>query len=198
MRRVRSVVSAVFAALALALAGCIGQVPVSPSPSPASTFRCTPEAGGSEAPCSEQQYQEMKAKDALYAEAEQVYRTYQAEFLKVIRAGGADKLTPGLEAVLGSDDVRKVVAGELKLFKKDGLSIRGPGAKIVKATRRPSFLKNGSVATIDFCVDSRDTDIYEGSKRVNQGILGKDTTYFRQVDGSLKIVFIVGDEVKSC
>ena len=84
---------------------------------------CTPEAGGAKAPCSEQQYQQMKAKDALYAEAEQLYRTYQAEFLKVIRAGGSDKLTPELEAVIGSEDVEKAVVGQLKYFKDRGLSI---------------------------------------------------------------------------
>ncbi|MBK8446777.1 MAG: hypothetical protein IPL41_08910 [Micropruina sp.] len=140
----------------------------------------------------------MKAKDALYAEAEQVYRTYQAEFLKVIRAGGADKLTPGLEAVIGSEDVRKVVLGELQLFKQDRLSIKGPGAQIVEVVRRPSLIKGGSEVTLDFCVDSRATNIYQGSKKVNTGILARETTYFGHVDGNLRIVSIVGEEVKTC
>lgn len=185
------------ASVAVLLAGCVPQAPVTPSPSPP-TFMCTPEAGGAQAPCSEQQFQETKAKDALYAEAEQVYRTYQAEFLKVIRAGGSDKLTPGLQAVIGSKDVENVVLGELKLFKKDGLRIVGPGAQVAKVTRRPSLVKGASLATLDFCVDSRSTSIFEGSRKVSSGILGKDTTYFGMVDERLRIVFIVGDEVKTC
>ena len=97
-------VAMVTAMTAVLVAGCGPEATVTPTPSPSPTFMCTPEAGGTEAPCSEQDYQEMKAKDALYAEAEQVYRTYQAEFLKVIRAGGADELTPGLESVSGVTD----------------------------------------------------------------------------------------------
>ncbi len=198
MRRVRSVVTALLAVLALVLVGCIGQTPVSPSPSPAPTFRCTPEAGGSEAPCSDQQYQEMKAKDALYAEAEQVYRTYQAEFLKVIRAGGADKLTPGLEAVLGSDDARKSALSQLRTFKKRNVSIKGPGVQIVSVVRRPGLVRADSLVSMDFCVDSRSTRIYRNSKLVAAGSLGVETTYFGRVSNRLKITYIHGEGVDSC
>ena len=63
----RRTVAAVAAVAAVLLAGCVPQAPPSPTPSPTPTFMCTPEAGGTEAPCSEQEYQKMKAKDALYA-----------------------------------------------------------------------------------------------------------------------------------
>lgn len=190
-------VAAVTAMVAVLMAGCGPQTP-SPTPSPSPTFMCTPEAGGSEAPCSEQDYQKMKAKDALYAEAEQVYRTYQAEFLKVIRAGGADQLTPGLESVAGSQDVRTVILGELQLFKRDGLRIEGPGAEIVKVVRRPGLVRGASQVTMEFCVDSRSTNVFRGSKKVNSGILGRDTVYFGTVEGALRMVYIVGGQVKEC
>lgn len=191
-------VAMVTAMTAVLVAGCGPEATVTPTPSPSPTFMCTPEAGGTEAPCSEQDYQEMKAKDALYAEAEQVYRTYQAEFLKVIRAGGADELTPGLESVSGSKDVRNVILGEIKLFKKDKLRIEGPGAQIVKVARRPGLVRGASEVTMDFCVDSRSTNILRGSKKLNTGILGRDTVYFGTVEGALRIVYIVGGEVKAC
>ena len=53
--------------------------PSSPVASPTPTFLCTPEAGGDASPCSEAQYDEMKAKDALYEEAEAVFREMLAE-----------------------------------------------------------------------------------------------------------------------
>ena len=154
----RRTVAAVAAAAAVLLAGCVPQTPPSPTPSPTPTFMCTPEAGGTEAPCSEQEYQK-KMKDALYAEAEQVYRTYQAEFLKVIRAGGADQLTPELKVVVGSDDVEKAIVAELKNFKNSHLSITGPGAQIVDAVRKPGLVRGDSVVTMAFCIDSRKTKI---------------------------------------
>lgn len=70
------------------LAGCVQPAEPTPSASPTPTFLCTPEAGGAEAPCSEADYRKMKEKDALYAEAEQVYRKYKAEMLKALQAGG--------------------------------------------------------------------------------------------------------------
>lgn len=159
---------------------------------------CTPEAGGAQAPCSEQQFQEMKAKDALYAEAEQVYRTYQAEFLKVIRAGGSDKLTPGLQAVIGSKDVENVVRAELKRFKDRKLSIKGPGVQIGSVTRRPGLVKGDSLVTIVFCVDSRSTTIYRQSRKVATGRLGLETVYFGKHGDDVKIVFIQGKGVTKC
>lgn len=198
MRRVRKRTAGVLAALSLALTGCVGPAPSTPSPSPSPTFMCTPEAGGSEAPCSEQQFQEMKAKDALYAEAEQVYRTYQAEYAKVLRRGGSTKLTPGLEAVIGSTELKKVVVGTLINFKSEGLRIVGPGAQIRTVTRRPSLVKKDSLATVQFCLDSQDTATYRGSRKVYAGNVGTETAYFKNFSGGLRIIYIEGKRVQSC
>lgn len=194
----RRTVAAVTAMAAVLMAGCGPQTAVSPTPSPSPTFMCTPEAGGSEAPCSEQDYQKMKAKDALYAEAEQVYRTYQAEFLKVIRAGGADQLTPELKVVVGSDDVEKAIVAELKNFKNSHLSITGPGAQIVDAVRKPGLVRGDSVVTMAFCIDSRKTKIRQNGKSIGGGVLGVETTYFSRIDNTLKMTYIDGKEVKKC
>ena len=77
----------------------VGCTPTSPptTPAPTPTFMCTPEAGGAEAPCSQQDYDKMKAKDEQYAEAEKVYREYLAEYVRVMRAGGAKELPPRFE-----------------------------------------------------------------------------------------------------
>lgn len=194
----RRTVAAVAAVAAVLLAGCVPQAP-SPTPSPTPTFMCTPEAGGTEAPCSEQEYQKMKAKDALYAEAEQVYRTYQAEFFKAIREGGSDRLTPGLQAVIGSKGVEAAVIAQLKYFKNRHLRVKGPGASVRSATRRPGLVKGSSLVTIDFCVDTRDTEIFRSGKFVRNGILAVDQVYFGRVEDVLKMTSTVGKgEVKEC
>jgi hypothetical protein len=79
--------------LACLLAGC--QPPV-PSPTPVPSYRCTPEAGGAEFDCTQHQYDEMVAKDKLYAEDEAVYRRFLVEDIRIMRAGGVSSPTPEL------------------------------------------------------------------------------------------------------
>ncbi len=77
----RTAVSTAVLALALALAGC---QPATTTPAPVPSYRCTPEAGGAEFDCSQHQYDDMVAKDQLYAEAEAVYRKFFAEDVRII------------------------------------------------------------------------------------------------------------------
>ena len=91
--------------------GCTPTTPPTTAP-PTPTLLCTPEAGGIEAPCTQQQYDQMKAKDAQYAEAEKVYRAYLQEYERVVRAGGATSLSSEFERLIGDDDL----AGARKLF----------------------------------------------------------------------------------
>ena len=194
----RRTVAAVAAVAAVLLAGCVPQAPPSPTPSPTPTFMCTPEAGGTEAPCSEQEYQKMKAKDALYAEAEQVYRTYQAEYAKVIRKGGSTTLSPGLKATIGSPEVSASVLRGLRYFHDNGLRLKGEASVIASAAREPSRDRGGSVVAMTFCVDGRKTTVFKGSKRQGSGIVGIDTVYFALRDGSLRMASVDSKVVSSC
>lgn len=194
----RRTVAAVTAMAAVLMAGCGPQTAVSPTPSPSPTFMCTPEAGGSEAPCSEQDYQKMKAKDALYAEAEQVYRTYQAEYARVLRAGGSTRLSPELETTIGSPEVSKSILRGLKYFHDNGLRLRGDASVIASATRLPTKERNGSVVAMAFCVDGRKTTVYKGKKRQGSGLVGIDTVYFSLRDSDLRMTSFDSEEVASC
>ncbi|MFT3860181.1 hypothetical protein [Micropruina sp.] len=140
----------------------------------------------------------MKAQDALYAEAEQVYRTYQAEFLKVIRAGGADKLTPGLQAVIGSKEVEQDILDQLVNFKARQLELDGAGATIKSATRKPTITKSGSVVAMSFCIDSTGSKILRKGKVVSRGIIGDETVFFGEVGKSLRMVAMESEERESC
>lgn len=74
------------AALTLGLAACIPTPTTTPTPVP-TTYQCTPEAGGAPYTCTESEHQEMVKKNALHAEAEQVYRAYTQEAVRLYREG---------------------------------------------------------------------------------------------------------------
>lgn len=186
---------AVSAALcACLLAGC--QAPaVTPSPNP--TFKCTPEAGGAEFQCSQQQYDDMVAKDKLYAEAEAVYRRFLAEDVRIAEEGGASAPTPVLkETAAGAflEDVMREYSRNLR----DGITARG-GDRVVRSVRRlVGVSKGGSVVALQICVDSTSFQIYQAGHRIGQGLMNKDDLYFGSVESSLKIIGADGREVDSC
>lgn len=197
MRRVE--LGAAATLLAMLLAGCVQPTDPSPSASPSPTFMCTPEAGGDQAPCSEADYQKMKEKDALYAEAEQVYRKYKEEMLKALQAGGANTLPAGLATLVAEGEVREGIMESLRYFHKNNLRVVGGGSTIETVTRRPSITRKGSVVAMDFCVDGRETIVYQGKKRLeNQGSVAVDTAYFAKVSSVLKIVAASSKAVTKC
>ena len=183
--------------VAVLMSGCVPQAPVTPSPS-APTFMCTPEAGGVKAPCSEQQYQQMKAKDALYAEAEQVYRTYLAEYHKVAEQGGARELPNSIRILLSNDDLAKNIERDLRDFLAQGISVRGTGVVIRNVRREPTRTMNGSELAIRFCGDATGTRVYRNGKRDGSGAISYETAYFRKVSNSLRIVAIQYQGVSKC
>ncbi|HSK31998.1 MAG TPA: hypothetical protein VK903_00805, partial [Propionicimonas sp.] len=100
------------------------------------SYRCTPEAGGAEFDCSQKQYDDMVAKDKLYAEAEAVYRRFLAEDIRIMRAGGVPTPTPVLlETATGAflDDVM----AEYTDMRDLGLRAEGSDPVIVALTRQP-------------------------------------------------------------
>ena len=78
LRRVGSLVVGV---VCVALAGC-SPSPVA-SPSPSATFLCVPEAGGDPVVCGPIEFEQAQRRDALYAEAEAVYRRFWVEMRRV-------------------------------------------------------------------------------------------------------------------
>ena len=169
----------------------------SPVATPTPTFMCTPEAGGEASPCSQAQYDEMKAKDALYAEAEAVYRAYWAEVIRIMRAGGTREPTEVLlRTTTGfhQDDVMESL-GELL---EDGLRAKGDDPKIGWVKRLPGQTKEGSVVAISTCVDARGWGFYRQGQLVTPGRVGIDDLYFTKVDGSLRIMGADGEEAATC
>ena len=205
MRRPAHATAAMLAAVVLA--GCqptatpTSPTPTSPSastvsPVPTPTYQCTPEAGGEETPCTQIQYEDMKAKDRLYAEAEAVFREAFAENIRISRAGGVTEPTPVMLRTMDGfylEDVLSLFQGQ----HERGTVAKGDDPQIVTVERLVQS-KAGSIVALAICVDATGWGFYKGNKRVTDGGIAIDDTYFSRVDGTLKMIGADGKEAKSC
>lgn len=199
--------SAAAVLVAVMLAGCqpasptTAPTPSSPpastaTPVPTPTYQCTPEAGGEATPCSQIHYEEMKAKDWLYAEAEAVYRQFFDESVRISRTGGVDKPTQ----ILLDTTARDYLDNMMTIF--ESLHSRGVRAKgddpLLFVSRLPGVSKAGSIVALTVCIDSTGWAFFNGSKQTAPGRVGIDEVYFARVDQHLKIIGADGREAESC
>ena len=147
MPRVRSL-PIVLVALGM-LAACTPTPAVTASPTP--VLQCTPEAGGPPAPCSKADHDAMVAKDALYAEAEAVYRKYFDERVRLWKSGGTLTSTPVLDEVttgpFKDDNLR-----QFKQQAESGWEVRGE-VSLAVLRRNPGVSKGASVVSLVSCTD---------------------------------------------
>lgn len=185
---------AVTVTAACLLAGCQPTAP--PSPVPAPSFRCTPEAGGPEFDCTPRQHDDMVAKDQLYAEAEAVYRRFFAEDVRILRAGGASVATPVLVGTTTGaffDDSMDYY----RSLKEERSRLVG-GQVRLSLLRAPGVSKGGSIVALRACIDASSARIRIAGKDVGPGRKGSDLLYFGRVDGVLKIQGADGKEGGAC
>ncbi len=88
--------------LVVMLAACTPTAPPSPSVSPAPSYTCSP-SGGTPSPCTQSDYEKTQERNQLAAEAEQVYRRYFAEEVRILRAGNVTNATSEMKATLTGD-----------------------------------------------------------------------------------------------
>ena len=183
--------------LTLMLVGLVGCGPtVQPSGEPSSggpgmtptpTFLCTPEAGGSTSPCTEQQHQRMQELDAMYAEAEQTYRRFLAEDYRVAKGGGASELSPEFLATIGGAKLRAGKLADVKATKKGGYRVRGGEYELTTLRRLAGRELEGSDVGLAVCVDASSAIIYQNGRRIGPSVVTAEDVYFKRVDGVMKI-----------
>lgn len=192
---------------AVLLAGCQPTVPPTTptptttpttlSPVPTPTYLCTPEAGGEATPCSQIDYEQMKAKDALYTEAEAVYRKLFAESIRLNRAGGVSAPTEVMLSTTTGDYLDDLLASFRGQLER-GSRARGDDPTIVWIQRLAGQSKAGSEVALAICVDSTGWGYYIGDERVTDGVIAIDETYFARFDGVMKAIGADGKETDSC
>ncbi len=188
---------AVLAASCVLLTACTAAPqPSTPAPSattPTPTFSCTPEAGGTAYECSQFDYDQMIAKDKLYAEAEAVYRRFAAEDERILRAGGTTEATPILRETTTGPFLAETLERYRWMHARDR-HLSGGTFKLMSLKRAPDRSKKGSIVAMRSCVDLRSVQIVEGDKAVGGGVVGTDLLYFIRDGEQLKILGADGTE----
>lgn len=180
----------------LALTGC-GAPPVStPSPTPVPTFLCTPEAGGVEYPCDQRSYDDMKAKDALYAEAEAVYRRFFEEDNR-IQLSGDYRLTPTIESTTSGTFREALLDVYAQLADMRITGSGGPPA-LTWLRRQPGLSREGSIVALESCVDATGVAVLQAGKPAGTGFINRNTYFFVRDGDALKIQTAEGGQVQEC
>lgn len=186
MRTFTTVALACVSALTLAACGPTPPTTAPTTPAPQPTFQCTPEAGGTPAPCSQREFDDMMAKNALYAEAEDVQKKFQAHVDTALRLGGTDSLSPALESVVAGP-ARDTVADVLRKQKQQGIQFVGDLSKTVFVHRLVGETVDGSDVALAVCTDMRHVRIVQNGQDIGKGPIGLDKLFFKRVNGTLKI-----------
>jgi hypothetical protein len=175
------------AALMLSLSFVAGCSPaVAPTPTPSPTYQCVPEAGGDPLPCGPIEFEASQRRDALYAEAEAVYRRFWAEIVR-IDSNPEPTMTPELEATTVGPfrDALIEVLGELK-----GAQRVSGESPIVWVKRLVGLQRSGSIVALETCTDERNARFANpdgGELLVGQAT--RRRVYFVQgADGALRLI----------
>ncbi len=189
MRSSRILIAAV--AVGVVLSACTPTPVVRPTPTPTPTFACTPEAGGTPAPCSQAEFEETKAKDALYAEAEAVYRRLFDIRTTLARSGNPPD---------GAFDPYATGSAltDLNATALDGVRIEGGEIKLAWLRRLPGLTVEGSTVALEACVDMSSGVAKRGGATLGPGNIALERVFFRRVDTTLKANAAQTKEVASC
>ncbi len=166
--------------------GCTSTPAATSTPTPTPTFTCTPEAGGDGYPCTEADYQAMRAKDALYAEAEAVYRRYFEETARHQVDYRVAEITPIIEETTAGPALA-VIKLDYEALSEEQVTATGGIPSLVWVRRSPGFEKDGSAVAMETCVDSSHLTVFADGRTVGNGAVTKTREYFVRLDGVLKI-----------
>lgn len=183
--RPAALLAALVAASSLTV-GCTSTPAATSTPTPRPTFTCTPEAGGDGYPCTEADYQAMRAKDALYAEAEAVYRRYFEETARHQVDYRVAEITQVIEETTDGPYLA-VLKLDYEDLRKDRVTASGGLPKLVWVGRSPGYVQDGSDVALETCVDSSHLTVFSGGRLVGPGAVTKTREYFVRIGGSLKL-----------
>jgi len=166
--------------IALLGSGC-----TQPDPNAAPSYTCTPSDGGTAAPCYKAEHDLQVKEDALYAEAEAVYRKYLTEDERIYRAGGVTDPTPAMMATLTGNGLSQAISTYRELATTAARAIGGE-FKVGYLRRAPKAVKAGSVATWEACIDTRSV-VFHDKNSDEHGSVGLERAYFSPTPDGLRI-----------
>ncbi|HAM44202.1 MAG TPA: hypothetical protein DCM67_04130 [Propionibacteriaceae bacterium] len=167
--------------IALLGSGC-----TQPDPNAAPSYTCTPSDGGTAQPCYKAEYDQKIKEDALYAEAEAVYRKFLAEDERIHRVGGASAATPVLLATTTGSYLESAMT-VYKALKAAKATASGGEFKIAWVRREPRLSMANSLVALTACTDTSSVQMGSQGKTPLPGRISERTVYFVREADQLKI-----------
>ena len=131
----------------------------------------------------------MKAKDALYAEAEAVYR----RTVQIRMDAYAGRPIPDLTTVAVGRGLDSL-AGDLNR----GFSLRSGEWEVLDVARQAGVSREGSIVALTSCLDSSKAQIYENGQLIKFAPRGVESTFYRRDGGALKLAYIASKGATEC
>lgn len=169
--------------IGLTFAGCTADPAPAPSPTPIPPASQTP----TESP---QQRQERLD----YEAAEKAYRTFRAEYRRVLRDGGAKQATAVMKETAGGPYLATLVE---VIVGYDKLNARQKGTELIGYVRRGGYSTSSIV--LDVCEDDRPVDaLLKDGKKYGRGEVRTARLDLQKKDGRWKVWEGTGTKVESC
>jgi len=164
--------------------------PSAPTGPPTPTFLCTPDAGGAAAPCTQDEHEQMKARDAEYAEAERLYRATWD--LRIAAYRGEPHQDP---ADLAQGSALESLRDDISA----GISIESGEPQVVRFSRLVGLVRDGSTLAAEVCLDRRDFHLVaQGKPIVWPTGFALERVYFLSDDTTAKVVYVEYKGVDQC
>jgi hypothetical protein len=175
------------------LVACAGLSPASPTLSPA--YRCVPEAGADPVPCGPIEFEQAQARDALYAEAEAVYRRFWTEWERLY-AFESPAVSLEIEATTAGSFLKYVEAE----FAAPSYARRVAGnARLVRLARYVGGSHSGFTVSLNACWDSSGVTFSpRGGGPETTGGAVDENVFLSRLDGVLKLVEAESETVRQC
>lgn len=136
------------------------------------------------------------SEEALYAEAEQIYRAMRVEMLKLERAGGADELPPELAQYV-TGYLEDTLTAQFRRWKKEQRVVYGR-ANSLEWVRPSDYTHEGSEVTVAVCMDARNSQVSTAGTPVRVSMVAINYYYFKHFNGELKGFQAQFEQVESC
>jgi hypothetical protein len=183
---------AIAALIALAGSGC-----TQPDPNAKPTYACTPSEGGTPQPCYKAEHDLQVKEDALYAEAEAVFRRFLAEDERIYRSGGIDEPTLVLRDVATGEFLADAMI-TYRSLKQTHSRMVGGKTTIAWIRQAPESATPNTLVTMKNCLDARATKLVTPGRKTVSASYTSDILHFAREDEKLKITSALGDVVSQC
>jgi len=185
-------IAAIAILIALAGTGC-----AQPDPNAAPTYTCTPADGGTAQPCYKAEHDLQVKEDALYTEAEAVFRRFLTEDERIYRSGGINEPTAALRDVATGEFLADAMITYRSLKQAHSRMVGGQ-ITIAWIRRAPESATPNTLVTMENCLDARATKLVTPGQKTVSASYTSDILHFAREDEKLKITSALGDVVNQC